>query len=90
MWNLWLPWLLLSAVWMATASGEDGLTPDFYGSACPNAEAIVRDAVRRKLNQTVVTVPATLRLFFHDCFVQVSEMASSLWIGFCVDPVVWG
>ncbi|XP_042435263.1 peroxidase 51-like [Zingiber officinale] len=70
MWNLWLPWLLLSAVWMAAASGEDGLRPDFYGSACPNVEAIVRDAVRRKLNQTVVTVPATLRLFFHDCFVQ--------------------
>ncbi|XP_074567369.1 peroxidase 51-like [Curcuma longa] len=70
MWNLWLPWLLLSAVWMSIASGEDGLRPDFYGSACPNVEAIVRGAVRRKLNQTVVTVPATLRLFFHDCFVQ--------------------
>uniref|UniRef100_A0A453L8J7 GAG-pre-integrase domain-containing protein n=1 Tax=Aegilops tauschii subsp. strangulata TaxID=200361 RepID=A0A453L8J7_AEGTS len=29
-----------------------------------------RSAVARKVRATFVTVPATLRLFFHDCFVQ--------------------
>jgi peroxidase len=33
-------------------------------------ETIVRNAVRQKFQQTFVTAPATLRLFFHDCFVR--------------------
>ncbi|KAJ8642567.1 hypothetical protein MRB53_004315 [Persea americana] len=34
------------------------------------AELIVRQAVTTKLFQTFVTIPATLRLFFHDCFIE--------------------
>lgn len=51
--------------------GEAQLFPNFYRSTCPNVESIVRQAVTRKIQQTFVTVPATLRLFFHDCFVEV-------------------
>ncbi|XP_074557533.1 peroxidase 51-like [Curcuma longa] len=68
--KLCLPLLLVVMVWMAAGNGEARLRPDFYRSACSNVEGIVRQAVQRKLNQTVVTIPATLRLFFHDCFVQ--------------------
>ncbi|CAA2984469.1 peroxidase 55-like [Olea europaea subsp. europaea] len=50
--------------------GEGQLVENFYGSTCPNVEAIVRQVVATKLSQTFVTVPATLRLFFHDCFVE--------------------
>ncbi|XP_059458802.1 peroxidase 73-like [Corylus avellana] len=46
------------------------LRKNYYANVCPNVENIVRDAVRKKFNQTFVTVPATIRLFFHDCFVQ--------------------
>ncbi|KAL8510452.1 hypothetical protein ACS0TY_017315 [Phlomoides rotata] len=46
------------------------LRTDFYKNTCPNVESLVRDAVMKKLQQTVVTAPATLRLFFHDCFVR--------------------
>ncbi|CAN8229978.1 unnamed protein product [Cochlearia groenlandica] len=46
------------------------LRTGFYGNSCPNVEAIVRNAVRQKFQQTFVTAPATLRLFFHDCFVR--------------------
>lgn len=46
------------------------LSPNHYANTCPNVETIVRDVVRKKFQQTFVTVPATLRLFFHDCFVQ--------------------
>ena len=44
---------------------------DYYRNTCPNVESIVRRAVEVKFQQTDVTVPATLRLFFHDCFVRV-------------------
>ncbi|XP_038897261.1 peroxidase 45-like [Benincasa hispida] len=43
---------------------------NFYHNSCPNVESIVRAAVKQKFEQTFVTAPATLRLFFHDCFVR--------------------
>ncbi|KAH9303639.1 hypothetical protein KI387_008043, partial [Taxus chinensis] len=46
------------------------LRENFYGNSCPNVEAIVKNAVNQKFRQTFVTVPGTLRLFFHDCFVE--------------------
>ncbi|KAF2309572.1 hypothetical protein GH714_003873 [Hevea brasiliensis] len=46
------------------------LSRNFYSRTCPNVESIVRSAVQQKFQQTFVTVPATLRLFFHDCFVR--------------------
>ncbi|XP_066399732.1 peroxidase 55-like [Miscanthus floridulus] len=51
-------------------STEAKLSPDYYRSTCPDVEAIVRAVVAKKVNETFVTVPATLRLFFHDCFVE--------------------
>ncbi|KAL7598513.1 hypothetical protein Lser_V15G23643 [Lactuca serriola] len=52
------------------ASSYAQLRQNFYQSTCPNVESIVRSAVTKKFQQTFVTVPGTLRLFFHDCFVR--------------------
>ncbi|KAG2263507.1 hypothetical protein Bca52824_070586 [Brassica carinata] len=46
------------------------LNRNFYSKTCPNVEQIVRNVVQMKVKQTFVTIPATLRLFFHDCFVN--------------------
>lgn len=46
------------------------LKQNYYANICPNVENIVRSAVTKKFQQTFVTIPGTLRLFFHDCFVQ--------------------
>ncbi|KAB1214883.1 Peroxidase 73 [Morella rubra] len=46
------------------------LRQNYYAKICPNVENIVRDAVQKKFQQTFVTVPATIRLYFHDCFVR--------------------
>ncbi|XP_010550341.1 PREDICTED: peroxidase 35-like [Tarenaya hassleriana] len=46
------------------------LMPKFYAKTCPNVEQIVRNVVKRKVKQTFVSIPATLRLFFHDCAVS--------------------
>ncbi|KAK4750522.1 hypothetical protein SAY87_004004 [Trapa incisa] len=50
--------------------GEGQLVENFYRSSCPNLEAIVKQVVGVKVSQAFPTIPATLRLFFHDCFVE--------------------
>lgn len=47
------------------------LKTNYYANTCPNVESIVRNVVNQKFQQTFVTIPAVLRLFFHDCFVEV-------------------
>lgn len=58
--------------------GEAQLAENFYSSTCSNVESIVRQAVSTKFTQTFVTIPATLRLFFHDCFVEVCFSTSCI------------
>ncbi|KAL5549258.1 hypothetical protein UlMin_004489 [Ulmus minor] len=60
--------IFLSFFLISTASAQ--LSRDFYKNTCPNVESIVKSAVTNKFRQTFVTAPATLRLFFHDCFVR--------------------
>ncbi|KAJ0969226.1 hypothetical protein J5N97_022103 [Dioscorea zingiberensis] len=79
--ELWKGCLVVMLLLVAMGSiGEAQLSQNFYRSTCPNVESIVRQAVTRKIRQTFVTIPATLRLFFHDCFVEgcdASVMISS-------------
>lgn len=64
--------LFFILVFMVMArNGEAQLVENFYSSTCPNLESIVNQVVSTKFSQTFVTVPSTLRLFFHDCFVEV-------------------
>ncbi|KAI3451942.1 hypothetical protein Pfo_008607 [Paulownia fortunei] len=53
-----------------SGSASAQLRQNYYGNICPDVENIVRRAVTTKFNQTFVTVPAVIRLFFHDCFVS--------------------
>ncbi|KAE8774270.1 Peroxidase 55 [Hordeum vulgare] len=54
----------------AAAYGGGGMSPDYYKTTCPQLEDIVLKEVTRKKNETIVTIPAVLRLFFHDCLVN--------------------
>ncbi|KAL3829475.1 hypothetical protein ACJIZ3_018277 [Penstemon smallii] len=62
--------LCVFIIFMLSKKGEGQLSEKFYSSSCPNFESIVRQVVVTKINQTFVTIPATVRLFFHDCFVE--------------------
>ena len=62
---------LLPFVLTTVTAQSTKLRTDFYKNTCPNVESIVKSAVANKFGQTFVTAPATLRLFFHDCFVRV-------------------
>ncbi|KAL6637913.1 hypothetical protein ACP70R_025485 [Stipagrostis hirtigluma subsp. patula] len=46
------------------------LRQGYYDAVCPDVEKIVRDAVTKKVQAAPVSVGATIRLFFHDCFVE--------------------
>ncbi|KAL9229822.1 hypothetical protein vseg_005250 [Gypsophila vaccaria] len=46
------------------------LKENFYHKTCPDVESIVRKVVVQKINETFVTIPAVLRIFFHDCMVN--------------------
>ncbi|KAL7616664.1 hypothetical protein Lser_V15G04327 [Lactuca serriola] len=46
------------------------LTVDYYSKTCPHLEQIVSSVVSQKFKDSPATAPATIRLFFHDCFVQ--------------------
>ncbi|KAI9120305.1 hypothetical protein K1719_007338 [Acacia pycnantha] len=61
---------MLISIAMMSGGSEARLVENFYSSTCPNVEDIVNQAVTNKLAQTFTTIPATLRLFFHDCFVE--------------------
>ncbi|CAN6286732.1 unnamed protein product [Urochloa humidicola] len=50
--------------------GAADLKANYYASTCPNAEAIVRGVVQQKLQATIRAAGSTIRLFFHDCFVE--------------------
>ncbi|ONK73021.1 uncharacterized protein A4U43_C04F26280 [Asparagus officinalis] len=68
--ELWRALLFYIVVLVVIDVGEAQLRHNFYESTCPNVELIVRQTVMKKVKQTFVTVPATLRLFLHDCFVE--------------------
>lgn len=44
---------------------------DFYAASCPKAEAIVTAAVQASVAADQFMPAKLLRLFFHDCFVDV-------------------
>ncbi|XP_027345407.1 peroxidase 73-like [Abrus precatorius] len=68
--NLILLWSLSLTLCLYPYNTFAQLSPNHYANICPNVESIVKQVVTTKFQQTFVTVPATLRLFFHDCFVQ--------------------
>ncbi|XP_030455840.1 peroxidase 73-like [Syzygium oleosum] len=68
--KLFAVWSLSVCLCLCPFSASAQLKQNYYANVCPNVETIVRNAVRLKFQQTFVTIPGTLRLFFHDCFVQ--------------------
>ncbi|KAI8028983.1 Peroxidase 55 [Camellia lanceoleosa] len=66
----WRGLCLVMVMMIVIGRGEGQLVENFYSSSCPNVESIVNQVVSTKFSQTFTTVPATLRLFFHDCFVE--------------------
>ena len=54
------------------------LTPTFYDGSCPRLQSIVRAGMAAAVQQEPRMGASLLRLFFHDCFVQVRITSPSL------------
>lgn len=44
----------------------------YYARSCPQVEQLVASVTSQQYKEAPVSGPATIRLFFHDCFVEVS------------------
>lgn len=48
------------------------LSVDYYAKSCPNVDQLVATVTSQQFKEVPISGPATIRLFFHDCFVEVS------------------
>ncbi|KAI5590939.1 hypothetical protein BDE02_04G044500 [Populus trichocarpa] len=46
------------------------LSVDYYAKKCPQLEQLVGSVTSQQFKEAPVSGPATIRLFFHDCFVE--------------------
>lgn len=56
---------------LAYSSVNAQLSPNFYATTCPNLRTLVQNAMRQAVTKEARMGASILRMFFHDCFVNV-------------------
>ena len=56
---------------VSLGSSNAQLTTNFYSNSCPNLYSTVKSVVQSAINKEARMGASLLRLFFHDCFVNV-------------------
>lgn len=64
-------WHCLVALLMLASVAQGQLSPSFYATTCPTLGLIVRATMIKALLLERRMGASLVRLFFHDCFVQV-------------------
>ncbi|RZC79978.1 hypothetical protein C5167_042549 [Papaver somniferum] len=61
------------SVSFVNSASSSSLSVGFYDESCPRVEDIIYEELVKKMSQIPrnITIPGTLRLFFHDCYVQL-------------------
>lgn len=55
-----------------------GLSWSFYKNSCPKVESVIRRHLKKVFKKDIGNAAGLLRLHFHDCFVQVQSLHSSI------------
>jgi hypothetical protein len=77
------------------APERHGLAMDFYAKTCPAVDQIVASVTAARFRDYPAAGPGVLRLFHHDCFVEVRNNHSGLYVHnarVCVkirNPRIW-
>lgn len=58
----------------SSAPPAGALSTSYYDESCPHLECLVRDAVRRAMENDKTVPAALLRMHFHDCFIRVIDI----------------
>jgi peroxidase len=66
----WVAPALLLFIALAHTTDADHLYVGYYAKSCPNVERIVSSVMASRVGSGRMA-PAVLRLFLHDCFVNV-------------------
>lgn len=53
-----------------TQGPPPGLSEDYYAKTCPSFDKVLQETITPKQSSNPTTAAATLRVFFHDCFVE--------------------
>jgi len=64
--------VIVSILSLFAFSSNAQLSSTFYARTCPNLQAIVRRTMIQAIRTEARIGASILRLFFHDCFVQVN------------------
>ncbi|CAM0876377.1 unnamed protein product [Alopecurus aequalis] len=62
--------LVLVVLAVSAQLAAPALSPGYYSRTCPNLENIVRGVVAQDKDANIKVIGSTIRLFFHDCFVE--------------------
>ena len=71
--SFWVALALLLLAALASATNGAKLSARYYDKTCPNVQNVVREVMAHKVAGEPWLAPAVLRLFFHDCFVNVRD-----------------
>lgn len=63
-------WTLVGTLFFGSLDAQ--LQVGYYSTSCANAESIVQATVIAGMQASNIVGPSVLRLFAHDCFVNVS------------------
>lgn len=84
LWMVVMGLIVTAQLVLAQQQQQQLLSVDYYKSSCPQVENIISKVMERKQRDNPTTAAGTLRLFFHDCFVEgcdASVLISSIGAG---------
>ncbi|XP_078176083.1 peroxidase 35-like [Carex rostrata] len=70
--------IIFALIVLSSIAIGEALSLDYYQTTCPDVRKIVCDAVEKKINETAVAIPATIRLFFHDAFITGADASAMI------------